>query len=340
MRLYRLPKFESIDDLTLVEAEAPRPARRQVVVRMRAASLNFRDLMVVSGRYGRGPVRPGLVPVSDGAGEVAAVGPDVTRVKPGDRVAGIFMQRWLGGEIDAASSASALGGGIDGILAEQVLFEEDGLVHLPPHLSFEEGATLPCAALTAWNALTGLKPVQPGQTVLTLGTGGVSIFALQFAHAAGARIIATSSSDAKLGKAKGLGASDGINYKSVPEWQQNVRELTQGRGVDHVVEVGGAGTLPRSIQSTRLGGLVHIIGGVSGRGSGGEITPSTIIQHNVTLRGVYVGSREQFEAMNRAIALHNLRPVIDRVFPFTDAKAAYRHLQSQTHVGKVVIAIP
>jgi NADPH:quinone reductase-like Zn-dependent oxidoreductase len=339
MRLYRLPKSESIDDLTLVEAEAPRPARGQVVVRMRAASLNFRDLMVVTGGYGRGRVPPDLVPVSDGAGEVAAVGPDVSRVKPGDRVAGIFMQRWLGGEIDAASSASALGGGIDGVLAEQVVFEADGLVHLPPHLSFEEGATLPCAAVTAWNALMGLKPVQPGQTVLTLGTGGVSIFALQFAHAAGARVIATSSSDAKLDKAKALGADDGINYKSVPEWQEKVRELTQGRGVDHVVEVGGAGTLLRSMQSTRTGGLVHIIGGVSGSGSGGEVNSQTIIRHNVTLRGVYVGSREQFEAMNRAIALHNLRPAIDRVFPFTEAKAAYRHLQSRTHFGKVVIAI-
>lgn len=337
MRLYRLPKTETIDDLTLVEAEAPRPGRRQVVVRMRAASLNFRDLMVVSGRYGRGQARPNLVPLSDGAGEVMAVGPDVSRVKTGDRVAGIFMQTWLGGEIDAANAASAMGGGIDGVLAEQVLFEEDGLVPLPPHLSFEEGATLPCAAVTAWNALYGLKPLQPGQTVLLLGTGGVSIFALQFAHATGARVIITSSSDMKLARAKALGADDGINYQQVVDWQDQARALTGGRGVDHVVEVGGGGTLMRSLQATRMGGFVHVIGGVSG--IGGEFNPAAIIRHNVTLRGVYVGSRELFEAMNRAITFHKLHPVIDRAFPFAEAKAAYRHLQSHKHFGKVVITI-
>jgi NADPH:quinone reductase-like Zn-dependent oxidoreductase len=337
MLLYRLPKAQSIDDLTLVEAAAPRPGRGQALVRMRAASLNYRDLMVVSGHYGRGTARANLVPLSDGAGEVIAVGPDVTRVKPGDRVAGIFMQSWTGGEISAADGASAMGGGIDGVLAEEVVFEESGLVHLPAHLSFEEGATLPCAAVTAWNALYGLRPVQAGQSVLLLGTGGVSIFALQFAHAAGARVIATSSSDQKLAKAKSLGASDGINYKTTPEWQESVRTLTGGRGVDHVVEVGGAGTLPRSIQATRMGGTISVIGGLSG--SAGEINPSAIIRHNVTLRGVYVGSRELFEAMNRAISLHKLRPVIDRTFPFKEAKAAYRHLQSQTHLGKVVITV-
>ena len=337
MRLYRLPKFDSIDDLMLGEAESPRPARGQVAVRMRATSLNYRDLMVVGGRYGRGTARANLVPLSDGAGEVTAIGPDVTRFKVGDRVAGIFMQTWIAGEIEAANGASAMGGGIDGVLTEERVFEEEGLVHLPAHLSFEEGATLPCAAVTAWNALYGLKPVQAGQTVLVLGTGGVSIFGLQFAHAAGARVIATSSSDAKLEKAKALGASAGINYKAVPEWQDQVRELTGGRGVDHVVEVGGAGTLPRSIQATRMAGLIHIIGGLTG--ASGEINPSSIIRGNVVLRGVYVGSRELFEAMNRAIAFHKLKPVIDRVFPFKDAKAAYRHLQSQTHLGKVVIKV-
>jgi NADPH:quinone reductase-like Zn-dependent oxidoreductase len=338
MRLYRLPKSESIDDLTLVETAALQPARGQVVVRMRAAALNFRDLMVASGRYGRGSVPANLVPMSDGAGEVITVGADVTRVKTGDRVAGLFMQRWLGGEVEPAYAASARGGGIDGVLAEQVLFEEDGLVHLPPHLSFEEGATLPCAALTAWNALYGLKPVQAGQSVLLLGTGGVSVFALQFAHAAGARTIITSSSDAKLEKAKSLGASHGINYKQVSEWQEKARELTGGRGVDHVVEVGGMGTLSRSVQAVRLGGLVHVIGGVSGGGAS-DFNPGSLIRGVATLRGLYVGSREMFEAMNRAIALHALHPVIDRVFPFTEAKAAYRHMQSQQHFGKVVIAI-
>lgn len=335
MALYRFPRTGGIDDLTPGEAEIPKPARGQVLVRMRAASLNFRDLAVATGRYGRGAPRPDLVPLSDGAGEVVEVGPDVTRVKPGDRVAGIFMQSWLGGEIAADDHASALGGAIDGVLAEYHLFEQDGLVHLPAHLSLEEGATLPCAAVTAWNALFAQRPLQSGQTVLVLGTGGVSIFALQFAHAAGARVIATSSSDEKLQRALALGASDGINYKAHPDWENEVRRLTGGHGVDHVVEVGGAGTLSRSIASTRVGGSVQLIGVLTG----GQIDPSIIMRANVTVRGIYVGSRRMFEDMNRAIAFHRTRPVIDRVFPFDRARDAYRHLQGASHIGKVVIRI-
>jgi NADPH:quinone reductase-like Zn-dependent oxidoreductase len=335
MKLYRFPKPAGIDTLTLAERDTPRPARGQVLVRMRAASLNYRDLMVASGRYARGAAPENLVPLSDGAGEVVEVGSDVTRVKPGDRVAGIFMQSWVGGAITAADGASALGGAIDGVLAEYVLFDQNGLVHLPTHLSFEQGATLPCAAVTAWNALFGGHPLVSGQSVLVLGTGGVSIFALQLAHAAGARVIATSSSDEKLTRARDLGASDGVNYKQHPEWQEQVRALTDGEGVDHVVEVGGAGTLPRSVAATRIGGQVHLIGVLTG----GEINPTPVMRSSLILRGIYVGSRQMFEALNRAVALHRIVPVIDRVFPFAEAREAYRHLQAQGHVGKVVIRI-
>ncbi len=337
MRLYQIPKPEGIDSLLLREAPMPKPGRGQVLVRMRAASLNYRDLMVLTGRYARGAPLPDLVPLSDGAGEVAEIGPEVTRVKPGDRVAGIFMQSWLGGEAEPADAASSLGGAIHGVLAEYAVFEQTGLVHLPAHLSFEEGATLPCAAVTAWNALYGGRPLIAGQSVLVLGTGGVSVFALQLAHAAGARVIATSSSDAKLARAKALGASDGVNYRQQPEWQQAVLALTGGRGVDHVVEVGGPGTLPRSIEAARPGGQIHLIGVLAG--PAGEINPTTAMRKGLILRGIYVGSRQMFEAMNQAIALHRLHPVIDRVFDFEAAREAFRHLQGQTHLGKVVVRI-
>lgn len=335
MKIYRFPQADGIDTLTLTEAETPRPGRGQVLVRMRAASLNYRDLMVASGRYGRGSAPPNLVPLSDGAGEVAEIGPDVSRVKVGDRVAGIFMQSWLGGEITPDDAASSLGGALDGVLGEYVLFDQHGLVKLPEHLSFEEGATLPCAAVTAWNALYGGKPLIAGQTVLILGTGGVSMFALQLAHAAGARVIATSSSDEKLERAKALGASDGVNYRAHPEWEQQVLALTGGRGVDHVVEVGGAGTLARSVEASKLGGNIHLIGVLTS----GEINPTPMMRKGLTVRGIYVGSRQMFEAMNRSFELHRIRPVVDRVFEFADAKAAYHHLKSQVHVGKVVVRI-
>lgn len=336
MRYYKLPKTEGIDDLTLAEGDTPRPKRGQVLVRLKAASLNYRDYMVVMGKYARGGVSPDLIPLSDGAGEVVEVGEDVTRVKVGDRVAGIFMQGWLGGEVEASYAATALGGSIDGVLAEYKLFDQDGLVHLPDHLSFEEGAALPCAAVTAWNALyAGKQPLKAGDSVLLLGTGGVSVFALQFARAAGARVIQTSSSDAKLERVKALGASDTVNYKRHPDWEKEVKRLTDSRGVDYVVEVGGAGTLPRSIASTRVGGAVSLIGVLTG----GEIDPTLVMRSSVTLRGIYVGSKEMFEAMNRAIAFHAIKPVIDRTFAFEEARNAYRHLESQQHLGKVVIRI-
>ena len=338
MRLYRLPKAGDIDDLTLTEAAEPTVGPGQARVRLRAASLNFRDLMIVRDQYGRG-VRPGLVPVSDGAGDVVEVGPGVARVAVGDRVAGTFHQRWLAGPVADDAMGSALGGDLDGVLAEQRTFDADGLVKVPAHLSYDEAATLPCAAVTAWDALfNGPDPVKPGDAVLTLGTGGVSVFAIQFARLAGARVIATSSSDEKLDRARQLGATDGINYRSTPDWEKAVKELTDGRGVDAVVEVGGAGTLPKSLASVRRGGTVSVIGLLTG--PGGEINPLVLIPRAAVMRGVYVGSRATFEAMNRALSLHQLRPAVDRTFDFEQAKDAYRHLASGSHFGKVVIRIP
>ncbi len=335
MRLYRLPQTAGIDSLTLAETDVPKPGPFQVLVRLRAASLNFRDLAVVSGKYMMSRLPPDLVPLSDGAGDVVELGAGVTRVKAGDRVCGIFMQSWMGGDMEPADGRSALGGAIDGVLSEYRVFDERSLVHVPAHLSFEQAATLPCAAVTAWNALFGLQPLIAGQTVLVLGTGGVSIFALQFARAAGARVIATSSSDAKLERARALGASDGVNYKDTPEWQIAVRDLTGGRGVDHVVEVGGPGTLQRSVQSTRSGGWVTLIGVLTR----GTLDPLAVFAGGAIIRPIYVGSRQMFEAMNAAIALHGIEPVIDRVFSFDEAKEAYRHLKGASHVGKVVITI-
>jgi NADPH:quinone reductase-like Zn-dependent oxidoreductase len=335
MKIYRFPRANGIDTLELKDVPKPSPGRGQILVRMRAASLNYRDLNVAAGRAARGSLPENLVPLSDGAGEVVEIGPDVSRVTIGDRVAGLFMQSWLGGEIEPYHVDSSRGGAIDGVLAEYVLFNADGVVALPDHLSFEEGATLPCAGVTAWNALYAGRPLRAGETVLVLGTGGVSIFALQFAHAAGARVIATSSSDEKLTCAKVLGASDGVNYRSHPEWHEQVLALTGGQGVDHVVEVGGAGTLGRSVEATRVGGQVHLIGVLTG----GEINPTPILRRNILLRGIYVGSRQMFQAMNAAIGLHRIRPVVDKVFEFKEAREAYHYMKGQQHVGKVVIRI-
>ncbi len=269
------------------------------------------------------------------AGEVAAVGEGVTRVKVGDRVAGIFMQTWLDGEVNEAKAKSALGAAIGGVLAESVLLHESGLVHIPAHLSFEEAATLPCAGVTAWHALITEGGLKPGDTVLTLGSGGVSLFALQFSRLAGARVVSTSGSDDKLARLCGLGASDGINYKTTVDWDKRVRELT-GAGVDHIVEVGGASTLPKSLKAVRMGGRISLIGNVAG---GGEVNPVPLLMKNVRLQGIFVGSREMFEAMNRAIAAHSLRPVVDRVFPFSEACEAMHYMESGAHFGKVCIQV-
>ena len=335
MRAYRIHVASGPDALKREDLPEPKAGPGQVVVRVRATSLNYRDLMVVKGAYARNLPLP-LVPLSDGAGEVAEVGPGVAKFKPGDRVAGCFFSDWGDGPLNESASKSALGGAVDGMLAERVALPEGGVVKVPDHLTFEEAATLPCAALTAWHALMEGGGLKAGETVLVQGTGGVSLFALQFAKVAGARVIATSSSDAKLARARELGASDGINYKTTADWDVAVRSLTGGLGVDHVVEVGGAGTLPRSVKAVRLGGHIPLIGVLTG---GGEFDPRPLLMRNIRLQGIYVGSRLMFEAMNRAIALHKLKPVVDRVFPFDQAVEAYKHLEGGSHFGKIVIKI-
>ena len=335
MRAYVVPSgCTSIDDLRRVERPDPHARTGQVLVRIRATSLNSRDQAVVAGTYMGRPVTRDLIPLSDGAGEITAVGEGVTRFKPGDRVATVYSQT----PPDALPFAerASLGSPLDGVLVEHVALYEDGLVLIPASLSFEDAACLPVAAVTAWHALMNAgKPVGPGDTVLVLGTGGVSIFALQFATAAGARVIATSSSDEKLERVKALGASDGVNYLRSPAWHKEVLKLTSGRGVDCVIEVGGAGTLERSFASLATGGKVALIGVLTGRSA--EINPYSLMWKEGTLHGIRVGDARQFEQMNRAIETNGIRPVIDRIFPFDEAVAAYHHQKSGTFVGKVVI---
>lgn len=336
MKAYQLLAATGVEALKQAQLPEPQPAPGQVLVRVRAASLNYRDLMVASGRYGAGLPIP-LIPLSDGAGEIVAVGAGVTRWKAGDRVAGTFFQNWQSGPMRREVFGAALGGSINGMLAEYVALSADGVVALPPHLSFEEAATLPCAALTAWHALVTSGKVAAGQTVLVLGTGGVSIFALQFAKMQGARVLITSSSDAKLARARALGADDAINYRTTPNWEKEVFRLTDEAGADHVIEVGGTDTFPRSLRAVAMGGTVSVIGGVSGFTS--EVALRDILGKSLNIRGIFVGSRDLFLAMNRAIALHKLKPVVDRVFPFSEAPAAYGYQESGAHFGKVVITI-
>jgi NADPH:quinone reductase-like Zn-dependent oxidoreductase len=335
MKAYRLHEFAGPDALRREELPSPTPGPGQVLVKIRAVSLNYRDLMISKGVYNP-RLRLPLVLLSDGAGEVAVTGAGVTRFKPGDRVMASFMPAWVGGQLDEAKARSALGGEVDGVLAEEVVLPAEGLARIPEHLSFEEAATLPCAAVTAWHALVVGGAIKPGDTILTLGTGGVSIFALQFARLAGAKVIATSSHDAKLDRLRELGAAEVINYKTTPEWDGRVRELTGGVGVDQIVEVGGAGTLPRSLRAIRLGGYIALIGVLSGLG---EINPMPILMRNVRVQGIFVGSRTMLEAMNQAIRVNQMHPVIDRVFEFEDAVAALKHMESGSHFGKVVIRV-
>ena len=288
----------------------------------------------------RGHYNPRLamprVPCSDGVGEVIAVGAEVTRVKIGERVAGTFFARWTGGEMSPEAAKTALGGELDGVLAEYVALDEEGVIAVPQHLTDEEAATLPCAALTAWNALFECGNIKAGDTVLALGTGGVSVFALQLAKLVGARVIITSGSDGKLARAKELGADETINYKTTPDWEKQVLALTHGRGVDLTVEVGGAGTFNKSVKATRRGGAIALIGVLAGAG---EVNLMPVLMNGLRVQGIFVGSREMFQRMNAAIALHRLRPVVDKVFSFNEARKAYEMMASGAHFGKIALRI-
>lgn len=322
--------------LTFEKVPIPTPGDREVLVRVRAASLNRRDLYILKGQYPMG-LRSTLVPLSDGAGEIVSRGAGVTRFKTGDRVAANFFQRWLEGRPDADVHSFALGGQLDGMLSEYACLSEDGLVRIPEGYSYEEASTLPCAAVTAWNGLITRGRMQSGDNVLLLGTGGVSIFGLQFAAAANARIIVTSSSDEKLAHVRTLGAASTINYTHTPEWSGAVRAATDNVGAHQILEVGGTGTLPQSIASLAPGGHIAIIGGLSG--FGGEIPARVLMQANTTVSGIYVGSRANFEAMIAFIERHRIHPVIDRVYELDDASAAYDRIDAGRHLGKVVIKL-
>ena len=336
MKVYEFTKTaSSLDDLHRGERPEPQPGPYDVVARMRAASLNYRDHAIVTGKY-RVSLDHDTIPCSDGSGEVVAVGPKVTRFKPGDRVVSTFFQIWIDGV--PPKNRSALGAPMDGTLAEYVCLHEDGWVAMPSTLSFEEAATLSCAAATAWNAvMIAGRPTKPGDTVLSLGTGGVSMFALQFARAAGARVIVTSSSDEKIERARKLGASDGVNYKTFPDWEKEVQRLTDGRGVDCVVENGGVGTLAKSFLCVGWAGKVCLIGVLAG--PEGHNNPHDLMFKSASLHGIGVGSRGVLEQLIRAIEVNRIKPVIDKVFPFSDAPEAFRYQATQAYVGKIVITI-
>lgn len=341
MRAWEVRGAFGLDRMELVERPDPEPGPGEVLLRMRAASLNYRDYLMVEGQYNPRQALP-LVPCSDGVGEVVGWGPGAEAAAPwlrgGDRVMPIFAQGWLGGRPHRDAVRTTLGGPLDGTLSELMTVRAEGVVPAPEHLSDEEAATLPCAAVTAWNALVWAPdpPVRAGDTVLTLGTGGVSVFALQLARLLGARVIVTSSSDEKLERARELGAWEGIHYEREADWGRRVRELT-GEGADLVVEVGGGETLPRSLQAVRAGGTIALIGVLAGRPA--QLDVASILMRRVRIQGVLVGSRDDLEAMCRAIGHHRLRPVVDRVFPFEEAHAAFEHLAAGRHFGKVCVRV-
>lgn len=336
MRVYEIQGSFGLENLRPVERPDPEPGYGQIVLRMKGASLNYRDLMMVRGHYNPRQPLP-LIPCSDGVGEVVAVGDGVSRVAVGDRVATIFSQTWIAGPPDAERLRGTVGGPVDGTLCERMLLDAEAVVRVPDHLSDSEAASLPCAAVTAWSALAEQGSVGAGDVVLVQGTGGVSIFALQFAQVLGARVIVTSSSDAKLERARAMGAWQTINYVDDPGWGKTVRRLTDGRGADHVIEVGGAGTLEQSLKAVRIGGTVSVIGVLTGVAS--EINIIPILMQSVRLQGILVGSRDGFEHMNRAIDTHRIHPVVDRVFPFSETPDAFSHMASGQHFGKICIQI-
>lgn len=334
MRAWQIVKGGGVDTLELNDVATPEPGPGEVRIRMRANSINYRDLTTIEDPVSRKLPFP-TVPNSDGAGEVIALGAGVTGIALGDRVASCFFSDWEAGPCSAGAMASALGGARQGVLAEEVVLPAHGVIAIPDGLSFEEAATLPCAALTAWHALTQPRPLIAGETVVLLGTGGVSVFAQQFGKLMGARTIVTSSSDDKLQRMKALGASETINYRTTPDWHAEVLRLTNGEGADRIVEVGGPGTLQKSIEAVKVGGIIGLIGILTG--IAGQISPTAIMRKSVTLRGIYVGPRQMFAEMNQAISTHQLRPVIDQTFAFEDAKKAYHTMRAAGHFGKLVI---
>ncbi|PJI42161.1 NAD(P)-dependent alcohol dehydrogenase [Ferrovibrio sp.] len=335
MRAIELQDF-SVDALHMTERPDPQPKAGEVLVRVKACSLNFRDWLMAQGSYNPKQKLP-LIPVSDGAGEVIAVGDGVSGFKAGDRVLGHFFPNWLAGEPSVEKFSVSMGGPYDGWLCEQRTFPATALAHIPAHLSYEDAAALPCAALTAWSAITTLGKVQPGERVLIQGTGGVALFALQFAKLAGAEVIMTSSSDEKLARVKAMGADHLVNYKTDANWGHTARALTGGAGLDHIVELGGAGTLMQSIRAIRPGGMISMIGVLSGPGH--DLKIPLVVMQQIRLQGVTVGSKEGFDAMLRAISLAKLKPVLDERFEFSESgvRAAYNHMGGGSHFGKIVI---
>lgn len=337
MKVYEVQEAFGFDHFVKAERPDPKPGPGQVMVKVKSVSINYRDLLLVQGFYNPKQPLP-IIPFSDGAGEVVEVGEGVTRVAVGDRVADTFFQGWVSGRPTPESVAgSSMGSPLDGMIAEYVVLDQEGVVPLPDHLSYEEGSTLPCAALTAWSCLFRHGSLRAGDTVLTLGTGGVSIAALQFAKMAGAKVIITSSSDEKLARAKELGADEGINYKEDEKWSRAVRKCSGGGGVDHVIEVGGVGTLEQSVRACRMGGHISLVGVLAGPQAPLNLT--LVLMQDIRIQGVFVGPRESFEDMNRALALNKLKPVVDKVFAFDDAREALEYAAAGKHFGKVCIKV-
>lgn len=336
MKAYEIEEF-GIENLAISERAEPEPKAGEILVRFQAASLNYRDLMVVSGTYNSKMKLP-AVPLSDGAGEVVGLGDGVTKWAIGDRVMPIFAQRWYDGDSSEEKRRTSLGAGAqwDGVLREYGTFNEESVVRIPDHLSYEEASTLPCAAVTAWNALVVSGKLKAGESVLTLGTGGVSVFAAQFAKMFGARVVSTSGSDEKLERLRELGIYETVNYREREDWDAAVLEIVGKPGVDHVVEVGGSGTLGKSINAVRIGGHVAMIGALTGAAG---FNPTTVFMKAIRLQGIFTGSRQTFEDMNRAISVNKLKPVIDRVFEFDEVPEAFRHMETASHFGKIVIKI-
>lgn len=336
MKAYEIEEF-GIENLAISERAEPEPKAGEILVRFQAASLNYRDLMVVWGTYNPKMKRP-AVPLSDGAGEVVGLGDGVTKWAIGDRVMPIFAQRWYDGDSSEEKRRTSLGAGAqwDGVLREYGTFNEESVVRIPDHLSYEEASTLPCAAVTAWNALVVSGKLKAGESVLTLGTGGVSVFAAQFAKMFGARVVSTSGSDEKLERLRELLIYETVNYRKREDWDAAVLEIVGKPGVDHVVEVGGSGTLGKSINVVRIGGHVAMIGALTGAAG---FNPTTVFMKAIRLQGIFTGSRQTFEDMNRAISVNKLKPVIDRVFEFDEVPEAFRHMETASHFGKIVIKI-